>query len=71
MTNDQFHREEMYQVTMSLMRSLLNKGSLTKDQYEKIDTVMLEKYRPTLGRLFSDPDLLCVGQRVMNGTGKE
>lgn len=71
MTEEQFHREEMYQVTMSLMRSLLNKGSLTRAQYDKIDTVMLEKYQPTLGKLFSEPDLLCAGTRVMNGTGKE
>lgn len=71
MTKDEFHREDMYQITMSIMRSLLREGSLTREQYDKIDAVMLEKYHPSLGKLFSDPDLIYIGSRVMNGTGKE
>jgi len=71
MTDEQFKREKMYQTMMSMMRSLLEKGSLTKTQYKKIDAVMLEKYQPISGNLFSDPDLIYIGSRVINGTGKE
>ena len=71
MTNDAFRREKMYQTTMFIMRKMLGDGSITREQYDDIDAKMLEKYKPIIGTLFSDPDLINAPKRVMNGSGKE
>ena len=51
--DDQFEREKLYQATMSMFRSMLKSGLITKEQYTIIDTKMLQKYRPLLGTLFA------------------
>ena len=51
--DDQFEREKLYQATMSMFRSMLKSGLITKEQYAIIDTKMLQKYRPLLGTLFA------------------
>ena len=51
--DDQFEREKLYQATMSMFRSMLKNGLITKEQYAIIDTKMLQKYRPLLGTLFA------------------
>jgi len=38
---------------MSLVRQLKKNGAVTDEEYRKIDTIMLEKYRPILGTLLS------------------
>lgn len=53
MTEEQFEREKLYQASMNLFKSMLEKGLITKEQYAIIDTKMLEKYRPLLGTLFA------------------
>ncbi len=53
MGNSEFERERAYQTTMSLVRQLKNNGTVTDEEYRKIDTIMLEKYRPILGTLLS------------------
>ena len=50
---DQFEREKLYQATMSMFRSMLKNGLITKEQYAIIDTKMLQKYQPLLGTLFA------------------
>ena len=51
--DDQFEREKLYQATMSMFRSMLKSGLITKEQYAIIDTKMLQKYRQLLGTLFA------------------
>ena len=52
--NEQFEREKLYQATMNMFRVMLEKGIITEEQYNVIDTNMLQKYRPLLGGLFSE-----------------
>ena len=54
MNEDQFEREKLYQATMNMFQGMLHQGIITKEQYDVIDTKMLEKYRPLLGGLFSE-----------------
>ena len=54
MTEEQFEREKLYQASMNLFKSMLEKGLITEKQYAIIDTKMLEKYRPLLGTLFAE-----------------
>ena len=55
--DDQFEREKLYQATMSMFRSMLKSGLITKEQYAIIDTKMLQKYQPLLGTLFASQPL--------------
>lgn len=54
MTEEQFECEKLYQASMNLFKSMLEKGLITEEQYAIIDTKMLEKYRPLLGTLFAE-----------------
>ncbi len=58
MNEEQFEREKLYQASMNLFKAMLEKGLITEEQYAIIDTKMLEKYRPLLGTLFSQNDLI-------------
>lgn len=58
MTEEQFEREKLYQATMNVFDGMLKKGLITEEQYAIIDTKMLEKYRPLLGTLFRQIDLI-------------
>lgn len=51
-------REVMYQASMSFFRRWLSDGLITKEEYAIIDTKMIEKYRPIIGTLLSDPSLI-------------
>lgn len=53
MTNEQFRAEKVYQVSLSLAHSLLEKGQITADEFAAIDQFLIEKYHPLLGTLFS------------------
>ena len=53
MNEELFNAEKLYQVTMTIAKSMLVKGIITKEEYAVIDTKMLEKYRPILGILLS------------------
>ena len=57
MENKSFERETSYQVTINLFRQLLKQGVINKDEYNKIDTKMIEKYQPVFGTLFSEMPL--------------
>lgn len=49
MTQDQFNREKNYGATMAFVRTLLSKGIITEDDYQKIEAVFADKYRPVIG----------------------
>lgn len=54
MSKEEFRNEKLYQTTMHLARKMLSGGLISEDEYRQIDTIFLEKYRPTLGTLFSE-----------------
>lgn len=47
-------REARYQVTMAVLRSFLRQRLINKREYRMAETMMIKKYRPALGTLFSD-----------------
>jgi hypothetical protein len=57
MSEEKFQSEMLYQTTMSLARSMLKKGMISEEEYHEFDTIMLEKYHPIFGTLFSDISL--------------
>lgn len=54
MNNEQFQREKMYQATMAISRNLLKQCIISEEEYDEIDTIFTNIYRPSLGTLFSD-----------------
>mgnify|MGYP000874259559 FL=1 len=52
MNVERFRAEKMYQVSLSLAKSMLNKGLLTEEEFAVINAILLEKYHPLLGTLF-------------------
>ena len=64
MTKEQFQREKMYLTTMTIARNLLKKGIISEDEYHEIDTKFTNKYRPSLGTLFSDIGLINLQSRA-------
>jgi len=57
MNEAMFRREKLYQGTMIMVRNMRKNGLITADEYTLIDTIMLVKYAPTLGNLFSENPL--------------
>ena len=51
MNRDDFRRERLYQASISIVRTMHQKGLITGDELCLIDTMLLEKYRPLLGGL--------------------
>ena len=46
--------ERRYQASLSAAKSMLKSGIITRKEYDEIDTILLRKYRPVFGTLFSD-----------------
>lgn len=57
MSNAKLKNEKLYQTTMLMARKMLLDGTISKEEYYRIDTIFTEKYHPTLGILFSDISL--------------
>lgn len=53
----EFRAERLYLMSRSVAESMLKKGILSEDEFTQIDTILLEKYRPTLGTLLSGKPL--------------
>ncbi len=51
MTGEQLAAERDYRISMSIAKSMFRQGLLTKQEYNKIDTILLEEYQPILGSL--------------------
>lgn len=58
MTQEQFSRELAYEITMSLFGSLLDKNIISDEEYGIIDTNMRKKYKPSLGMLYPQNNLI-------------
>lgn len=52
MTREQFRREMHYQATLAILRSMLNKGLISKKELTEIERNLLAKYRPLIGALY-------------------
>lgn len=52
MNEEQFRKEKIYQISLSLAKSMLKKGLLTEDEFAIFNAILLEKYHPLLGTLF-------------------
>jgi len=57
MDEKQFRAEKMYRISLFVARSMIEKGIISKEEYSEIDTILLEKYRPTLGTLLAGKPL--------------
>lgn len=57
MSKEEFRNEKLYQTTMHLARKMLEEGIVSEEEYRRIDTIFLEKYKPVFGTLFSDISL--------------
>lgn len=51
MTQEQFKSEKAYRATLSIAKAMLKNGLITEQEYKKIDTFLLNKYRPIFGLL--------------------
>ncbi len=58
MTQKQFDCELIYEITMLLFGSLLDKNIISDEEYGIIDTNMREKYKPLLGMLYAQNHLI-------------
>lgn len=49
----QFERESRYRVAMTVAKAMLSEGLISKEEYQVIDTIFIEKYRPLFGGLYA------------------
>lgn len=61
MSKEEGLREMTYQMVMRASWKMLQSGLLSEDEYLEFEGKMREKYRPVIGLLFSDIDLLSCG----------
>lgn len=54
MSNKKFEAERRYQASLAAAKALLASDIITRKEYDEIDTILLRKYRPVFGTLFSD-----------------
>ena len=50
-TKEELRNEKLYQTTMAIAKNLLKQGVICPEEYGQIDTIMTEKYHPSLGSL--------------------
>ena len=54
MTKEEFRNEKLYQATMHMVRNMLEEGIITAEEYHRVEEIFIKKYRPVLGKIFSD-----------------
>lgn len=57
MSELEFQREKLYRVALSIAKSMLKNALISEEEYRQIDTILLKKYKPTLGTLLSGKPL--------------
>lgn len=57
MGQKEFEAELMYRVSLSAARLMLRKSFITPENYQQVDNILLEKYRPVLGTLLAGKPL--------------
>lgn len=58
MDEKEFEVEKLYYISMSIAKSMLEKGIIDEEVLAIIDTKLLEKYRPISGTLLARKPLL-------------
>lgn len=58
MNEAEFHAEKMYLLCLGTAKVMLKKGIISEEEFTKIDTMLLEKYKPTLSTLLSGKPLI-------------
>jgi hypothetical protein len=53
MSEKQFQAEKLYYISISIAKSMLEKGVIDREVFAIIDTKLLEKYRPISATLLS------------------
>jgi len=53
MNEEQFQAEKMYYISLSVAKSMLQKGVIDEEVLSIIDTKLLEKFRPVSATLLS------------------
>jgi len=53
----EFEAELMYRMSAAVAREMRAKGLATEEEYQKVDKLLLEKYRPVLGMLLAGKPL--------------
>ena len=51
MNKEQFEREKNYRVSITISKNLMDKGIISEKDYRKIDTRLVQKYRPIFGSI--------------------
>ncbi len=57
MSEKEFRAELRYRMSLSVARSMLEEGAITREEYQEIDTILLKKHRPILGTLLAGKPL--------------
>ena len=57
MSEREFRSELRYQMSLSVAKSMLEKGLISPEEYRQIDTILLKKHRPVLGTLLAGKSL--------------
>ena len=58
MNEEEFRAEKMYLLCLGTAREMLKRGIISEEEFTQIDTILLEKYKPTLSTLLSGKDLI-------------
>jgi len=53
MMKEKFEREKAYQITLYIVRKMIQEGMLTEDEVRRIDAFLNEKYTPLMGCLYA------------------
>lgn len=57
-SKEQFRAERLYLMSLSVAKSMLEKGIISEGEFSQIDTIFREKYRPILGTLLAGKPLI-------------
>jgi len=58
MNEEEFRAEKIYLLCLGTAREMLKRGIISEEEFTQIDTILLEKYKPTLSTLLSGKDLI-------------
>lgn len=53
MTKEAFYNEKMYQATMAMVRRMHSEGLISLEEYERVERIFLEKYKPLIGTVYA------------------
>jgi len=51
MTKEQFEREKNYQISKTIVKTILNQKMIDNEDFRKINIMLLDKYKPIIGSL--------------------